>query len=140
MKTANEMYEYIVKNKLGNGYAKRAYLKHFKLIEDSLIGDEEVIYCFMGLEDLVVDHAYAVTSSGVLLAGRKKLFKYRMDLVPIKDIKSIEKDKGKGYGIIIIDTDYDRKVIGIIENESKEVYKSLKEIIESMQSVEEGVI
>ena len=48
MKAANEMYEYIVKNKLGDRYAKRAYLKHFKLIEDSLFGDEEVIYCFMG--------------------------------------------------------------------------------------------
>lgn len=36
-------------------------------------------------------------------------------------------------------TNHDRKVIGFIQDESKEVHRFLREIIENMQSIEGGI-
>ena len=53
LNAAKQMYQYCVDNHFGNGMNEKWGIKHFKLIEQALQSDEEVLMCFIGLQNYV---------------------------------------------------------------------------------------
>ncbi|WP_312906834.1 hypothetical protein [Tissierella praeacuta] len=73
MRTAKEMYEYCLQNKFGQGFNQKWGVKHFSVIEDNLLPDEEVVMTFIGMhtsegqKNTEGYYAYAITDKRLLM-------------------------------------------------------------------------
>lgn len=136
MKTAEQMYAHMKNNGLGKGMFKRVELKHFKIIENMLMREVEVLTCFMGIHNYQTmtkhdgTYAYAITEENLILA-RKTLFNVNIDIVQLSDIKAIYKETGNVYGRIIFETDKGSLLVGIDNISLENVYESLESIVKN---------
>lgn len=109
MKTSNEMYQYCLDNKYGEGMTKKWALKHFELIANALQNDEEAIMCFIGLHNYhsATAHdgnfAYAVTNKRIIMA-QQKVIGQSFQTVSIDNLNDITLSTHMLSGIITIDT------------------------------------
>ena len=109
LNTAEKMYFYCQENGFGQGMTKNWSIKHFKVIEDSLQNDENVLMCFIGLHNYRNNskhdgnYAYAITNKRIIMA-QKKMFGQNLQSVLLKNLNDITASTGFLSGIITIDT------------------------------------
>jgi hypothetical protein len=76
MQTAEGMYHYCVENGFGSGWNEEWGVKHFRVIENSLMNGEEVWMTFIGLHNYKSpskhdqNFAYAVTNKRIVMAQK----------------------------------------------------------------------
>ena len=109
MKTAKEMYDYCLKQKLGAGFSAGNSLKHFEVIASNLRSDENVLFVFIGLHNYVSmtkhdnNFAYAITNKRILM-GQKKVIGQNFQSVALDQVNDIKFKSGLALGVITIDT------------------------------------
>ena len=109
LNTAEKMVAYCQAHKLGNGMSTSWDLKHFSLIEDTLLSGETVYLVFEGLHNYqsTTKHdknfAYAITSKRIILA-QKKVIGSVLQTISLQNVNDITFRKKLVMGIITIDT------------------------------------
>lgn len=134
MKNSEEMYQYCLDNKLGQGFNKSLALKHFKLVEQNLLPDEEIIVPFIGIhnyKDMTHhdnNYAYALTNKRFIMA-QKKLFGSNIQTVLRKNINDFTYSTKALLSIVTVDTlsgsfnialgnhEFGRNIYNYLENE-----------------------
>jgi len=109
MKTAEEMINHVITNKLGTGFTKFWTIKHFRLIANSLGEEEEVLTCFVGLHNYISamkhngNFAFAVTNKRIIIA-QKKLIGESFQTVLLENLNDITFKSDILFGLITFDT------------------------------------
>ena len=117
LRTAEEMYDYCVKNRLGWNISRLWAIQHFELIVNAVKPDEEICAVFIGLHNRrsasepLHYFAYAVTNRRIIIA-HKRLLGETMKTVSLDHINDITlvssgiavAGVGVGLGTIIVDT------------------------------------
>lgn len=132
MRTAEEMYSYCVDNGYGKGLTRNWGIKHFRVIEENLHEEEEVLMTFIGLKDFkgALQHddnyAYALTNKRMIFA-QKKLIGEDLKSVVYDKINDISSSKKMLFGVVTIDTLGERFSVGVdkvtADNISKEAHR-----------------
>jgi hypothetical protein len=135
MKTAKEMYAYARKNKLGfnlNILGPWLQKKHFKVIADSLLDNEEVISCFIGrhrAEDGENNprgdetdqtpknkrkkvkyygtdgfYGYAITTEQRIIYAHWSPFHHDATNIPLSNLNNVNPDTGFIWGAVKVET------------------------------------
>lgn len=134
MRTAEEMYNYCLENGFGQGMTKKWALKHFKLIEENLQKDEEVLMTFIGLHNYVSatkhqhNFAYALTNKRFIMA-QKKLIGQTVKTVLLDMLNDINTDIGMAIGVIKIDTVKETFSVGVNKNHAKNIQEKIQELL-----------
>ncbi len=108
MKTAQQMYDYSVKNGFGKGMSGWGQ-KSFAVVEKQLLSDEEAIICFIGLHKYVSmtqhdgNFAYAITNKRLIL-GQKKVIGESVQFINLDNLNDITYTSGGIYGYITFDS------------------------------------
>lgn len=134
MKTAEEMYRYCLDNNYGEGFNKRWGLKHFKVIEDNLTPDEEVLMTFIGLHNYISttkhdsNYAYAITNKRIIMA-QKKLIGENVKLVLLDNLNDVSLQTGIVFGIINFDTIKEEFNVAVAKNHARPIFDNLHSIL-----------
>lgn len=133
MRTAEEMYNYCLENDYGQGLTKGWALKHFSLVEKSLMDDEEVVMAFIGLHNYISttkhdsNYAYAITNKRVII-GQKKLIGESIKLVMRKHLNDINLNSGMVFGVITFDTIKETFNVAVAKKHSTPIFERLHKI------------
>lgn len=138
MRKAEEMYNYCIENGYGSGLNKKWGVKHFKVIEDNLREDEEVLMTFIGLKDYESmtkhdnNYAYAITNKRIMF-GQKKLLGENFKSVVFDRINDISSSTGAMMGIVTIDTLGETFNVGVDKKTADNISKEAHRIIFDMR-------
>lgn len=138
MRTAQEMYQYCIKNDFGEGMNRTWGLKHFALIERALSKDEQVIMCFIGLHNYVSiskhdnNFAYAITNKRIIMAQQKVLGQ-NFQTVAIDNLNDITTKIGAMMGVIVIDTIKERFNVGVNSIQAKKINNVIHDTLLSIK-------
>jgi len=103
------MYQFCIDREFQQG-SRNAALNHFSIIENNLVGEEEVEFAFMGLHNFVSfgsndgEHAYAVTGSRIMIA-RKDIIGDAFHAIDLPLLNGVSAGMGPLSGAIIFDCD-----------------------------------
>lgn len=128
MRTAEEMAQFCDENNTGAGFNKKWRLKHFKVVEQQLKDDEDVLVCFIGLKNFVdiANHdenwAYAITNKRIII-GQKGLIGEKVDVISLRDLNDISFRKGLVFGVLIIDTIKEVFNVGLNKNSATAIHE-----------------
>lgn len=90
MKTANEMYQYCLKNNFDQNWDEETALKHLQIIEQNLQSDEEVIMCFLGKREIMNGKcAFAITDKQNVIWGQRSIYGRWYKEIPFSTITNI---------------------------------------------------
>lgn len=135
MRSGEEMYKYCVANKFGRNNDPSWGVKHFKVIEKSLMGNEEVLMPFMGLHssssmgNTTLNFAYALTNRRIIMA-HKKVVGETIQSISLNNINDITVRKNMFLGYLTIDTLKETIEICFDRNEAVRVYEELHRQLE----------
>ena len=68
VKIYKDMLRYLRSNSINTGFANLFRRRHLKVVESTLVGDEKVIFCFVGEIEKDLDYAYAFTTKRIIIA------------------------------------------------------------------------
>lgn len=105
MRTAEEMYQYCLDNELGRAVSEKKGIKNFKLIEEALNQDEEVVVPFYGdhkylhekQTEVKPNFAFALTNKRIILA-HKGLLGNQMQTISLKNLNDVTLDTSFLFG------------------------------------------
>lgn len=138
MLTAEEMLQYSQDNRYGVCLSKEWSLKHFQVITDSLMDDEEVHMSFLSLGNLIhtakheTQSAYTITNERMLI-GQKKRIGADLRIIPLDDIEEIESSHNFMRGVINMDTTGGRVRIDVPKESLDVITEELKRIVFEMR-------
>lgn len=141
LKTAEGMYQYCLNNKLGSGWNKKWGTKHFKIIEENLLPDEEVKMPFIGLHNSISitkhdgNFAYALTNKRIMMAQKKAVTGEIFQSVSLNNINDITFQSGLVYGKITIDTIKETFNIEVDKDTAKRIKSLLHTIMDELKNV-----
>lgn len=128
MRTAEEMVQYCEDNNTGKGMTAKWRMKHFKVVEQQLKEDEEVLVCFIGLKNFVdiANHddnwAYAITNKRIIM-GQKGLIGEKVVVVSLRDLNDVSFKKGVFFGVLTIDTIKEVFNVGLDKNSATAIHE-----------------
>lgn len=137
--TAEQMYQYCIDNGFGRGFNKRWGIKHFKLIEQALQKDEEVLMCFIGLcnsgpmSKYYGYFAYAVTNKRMIIA-KQRLIGQVVQFVLLKNLNDVTANFGFAYGDIVFDTLKETFKVQVNVRSARNIHEKIHEILLSMEN------
>lgn len=143
LQVAKGMYQYCIENNYGRGWNEEWGIKHFQVIEDSLISEEIVVMTFIGFHNFQSmtkhDHhfAYALTNKRLIMAQKNALAGHKLRTVPIDDILDISFESGTLNGIMIIDTVRENFHIGFDKYSAENIYRKVLEVIDEIPFLDE---
>ena len=138
MRTAEEMYQYCIDNKYGTGMNRKWGIKHFRLIENALHNDEDVIMCFIGLHNYQSttssdnNFAYAITNKRILMAQQKMIGQV-LQSVAIDNLNDITLNSGMVFGVITVDTIKEKFNVAIAKQMALNVNEKIHEVLLSLK-------
>lgn len=138
LNAAKQMYQYCVDNHFGNGMNEKWGIKHFKLIEQALQSDEEVLMCFIGLHNYVSmtkhdnNFAYAITNKRVIMAQQKVIGQV-VQSVLLKNLNDITANSGITLGVITIDTIKEKFNVCVDIQSANNICEKVHEVLLSME-------
>ena len=138
LNAAKQMYQYCVDNHFGNGMNEKWGTKHFKLIEQALQSDEEVLMCFIGLHNYVSmtkhdnNFAYAITNKRVIMAQQKVIGQV-VQSVLLKNLNDITANSGITLGVITIDTIKEKFNVCVDIQSANNICEKVHEVLLSME-------
>ena len=137
MRTAAEMYEYCTKNYLNISLATAKNQKQFRVIEENLAENEDVMVAFIGLHNFASflshndEHGYAVTDKNLLISKSRVFGNFFMS-VPIKDLVKIDTAEGKVFDVINFYTNKASRIsVGVEKKMIDNIMKKLREVLPS---------
>lgn len=107
--SADAIYKYCVQNKLGQGVSRTWSKKHFAIILENLMGNEYIIFPFIGLHNYESitknsgNFAYAITNKRIVMA-QKRLIGKAFQSVALENINDITFSSNLVLGKITIDS------------------------------------
>jgi ribosomal protein L37AE/L43A len=140
MKTAEGMYQYCFDNNFGQGMTKNWGIKHFELIENSLMKDEEILMTFIGLHNYISmtkhdsNFAYAVTNKRMIMA-QKKVIGERFQTVSLDNVNDITFTSGVVFGVMTVDTIKEKFNICLDKISAKKINEKIHEVLESLKRI-----
>lgn len=138
LNAAKQMYQYCVDNHFGNGMNEKWGIKHFKLIEQALQSDEDVLMCFIGLHNYVSmtkhdnNFAYAITNKRVIMAQQKVIGQV-VQSVLLKNLNDITANSGIALGVITIDTIKEKFNVCVDTQSANRICEKVHEVLLSME-------
>lgn len=139
LKTANDMYDFCQKNGFGKGMNEKWAIKHFTLIEESLLMDEQIEFTFIGLHNYVSstkhdnNYAYAITNKRII-AAQQKVMGQSIITIDWKNVNDITMTLQTLLGIIIIDTYKETIGVGVDRTTAKNIYTELHKVLDKLQN------
>lgn len=130
MRTASEMVKYCDEKKTGTGFTKKQRMKHFKIVENQLQDNEEVLGCFMGLHNYISmtkhdsNYGYAITNKRII-AGQKKVIGENVVIISKNNINDVKMSTGALMGIITFDTIKEKFNVQVTKEETRNIYELL---------------
>lgn len=138
MRTGEEMYQYCVDSKFGEGTSKKWGIKHFSVIEKTLSPDEEVKMCFIGLHNYVSmsktdgNFAYAITNKRIIMAQQKWMGQH-IKSVEFDRLNDITLQTGMALGILTIDTMKEKFNVALNKRIATNINNKIQEILGSLR-------
>jgi hypothetical protein len=132
-KTAKALYDYCVKNGYGYGMTRTYGIKHFQLVTDMLMPEEEVVLAFIGLHNYksITQHndnfAFVVTNNRILM-GQKKIFGQISQVIALENINDITLSTAILLGIVEIDTFKERFNVAVGKGVAKKIYSAMHDV------------
>lgn len=134
MRTAREMYEFCITNGYGKGFNEKTALGHFKVIEDNLLQNENVLMCVIGLLNLVSiskhdNNGAVVLTDKRLMYGQQKLFGVSgFKSIYIDKINDLTKSTNPLLTIITVDAIKETFNVALNKDFGNNAYKQLSEL------------
>lgn len=129
------MVAYCQAHKLGSGLSTSWDLKHFSLIEDTLLPGEKVYLVFEGLHNYqsTTKHdknfAYAITSKRIIMAQKKTIGSV-LQTVSLNNVNDITFRKKLVMGIITIDTIKETFNVAADFETASRIHKAIQSILD----------
>lgn len=138
MRTAEEMYDYTLKNKYGTGTIKSSTRKHFEVLENQLQNDEHAIITFVGLHeqkdtDLQGNFAYAITNKRLIMSQKGAFGRDKTKTILLENLNDVTVKNGLVWRTIEIDTIKDHFSIKNNTNVNKDLGNQVQEVIFSLK-------
>lgn len=127
----DELYNYCLQNKLGTGVTSSFAGKHFQLILDNLLADEEILVPFMGLHNYASSskhdgaYAYALTNKRIIMA-QKKIIGQDVVAINLDYVNNINMSKHMLRGYVTFETLNGIFNVATITNEAVPIYNFLQ--------------
>lgn len=140
LKTAKDMYNYAVKNNLGKGLTDKWGIKHFKIIENSLLDGEKVLLPFIGSHNYfsMTKHdnnfAYALTNKRFIMAQKNIIAGETVQSVYLENINDITYQSKISIGIMTVDTIKETFNIGLEKSNAKNIFAKVQEILNNLKN------
>ena len=134
MKTALEMYQYCIDNKLGSGFNRKWGEKHFGIIESNLQPNEKVLITFIGIHNYVSatkheNHcAYAITDRRLIVAQKKLIGEY-LKIVLLNTLNDVTYNSGLLMGTLVFDTIKEKFNVFVDKNQANNILQKINETI-----------
>ena len=128
MRTAEEMVQYCDDHNTGAGFNAKWRLKHFKIVENQLKDDEEVLVAFIGIKNYegLTNHenhwGYAITNKRIIM-GQKGLIGEKVVVVSLRDLNDVSFKKGVVFGVLTIDTIKEVFNVGLDKNSATAIHE-----------------
>lgn len=141
LQIAEGMYKYCLDNKFGSGFNENWGIKHFRVLENNLMNDEEVKMAFIGLHNYKsgTKHdgyfAYAVTNKRIILGQKQTIAGEKFNTVSLNNINDITFKSGLMFGIVTIDTIKETFNVALSKNFAKAVNTRINEVIEEVKGI-----
>ena len=135
------MYKYCLDNKFGSGWNEKWGIKHFKLIEENLLPNEEVKMAFIGLHNYISstkhdgNFAYAITNKRIIMAQKKQITGENFQTVSLDNINDITFKSGVLLGILTVDTIKETFNIGLDKGSAKSINSMLHSVIDNIKNI-----
>lgn len=139
MRTAEEMYNYCLDQKLGSGFNVKNSLKHFEVIASNLRPDEDVLFVFIGLHNYVSmskhdnNFAYAITNKRIMM-GQKKIVGQAFQSVALDQVNDISFKRGMALGVITIDTIKETFNVALDKNQASNINDRIHDLLFDLKS------
>ena len=139
MRTADQMYQYCKRNKLGPTRSHRHYLKRaFSVVAEELRDNEDVLVCFVAkINRNSPLFVYAISNQRIMIA-RKKAIGKELQTIAIDNVNDITIQSGLLYGQIIIDTFRETVVARVSGRRAKHINKYLHSIVQKIKEERSG--
>lgn len=135
---AKTLYNSCMENGFGSGFNEKWGIKHFKIITDNMMEDEEVIFPFIGLHNFISvsnhdsNYAYAVTNKRILM-GQKTVLGENFQSVNWDNINDISFTAGPLFGKVTIDTFKEVFNVGLDKDSAKKINNKIHDVFESVK-------
>ena len=134
MRSAQEMYQYCLDNKYGQGFNTHNSIKHFGIIEKNLSPDEDVLFAFIGIHNYISiskhdsNFAYVVTNKRIML-GQKKVIGENFQSIALNKINDISFTSGIAYGVITVDAQTEKFNVAVIKSQAANINAILHQLL-----------
>ncbi|MGU8907281.1 PH domain-containing protein [Clostridium perfringens] len=141
LSTAEGMYKYCLDNKFGSGWNEKWGIKHFKLIEENLLPNEEVKMVFIGLHNYISstkhdgNFAYAITNKRIIMAQKKQITGENFQTISLDNINDITFKSGVLLGILTVDTIKETFNIGLDKGSAKSINSTLHSVVDNIKNI-----
>lgn len=141
LQTAEGMYQYCLDNKFGSGYNEKWGVKHFEILENNLIDNEEVKMTFIGLHNYKSstkhdgNFAYAVTNKRIIFGQKQTIAGEKFKTVSLNNINDITFTSGLVFGIVTVDTTKETFSVALDKNFAKAINGKINEVIEEVKGI-----
>lgn len=134
MRIAKEMYLYCKEKGFGQGQNEKWGIKHFSLIEESLLNNEDVLMAFIGLHNYKSltkhdnNYAYVITNQRIIMA-QKRMMGNSIQTVSLNNINDITLNSGAALGIVTIDSIKEVFNIAVDKKSAKLIYNEIHNVL-----------
>jgi hypothetical protein len=138
MRTAKEMFDYCMAQKLGSGFSSGNNLRHFEVIDSKLQPDEDVLFVFIGLHNYksISKHdnnfAYAISNKRILM-GQKKVIGEVFQSIALDQINDVTFSTGLALGIITVDTIKEKFNVALDKGQASNINDRIHELLFSLK-------
>lgn len=139
LQTAKGMYEFCLANETGHGFNEKWALKHFGVIESSLMAGEKVLMAFIGMNDYGAggdgdNFAYAVTNKRFIL-GNQRLVGNSSTSIDLSKINDVSVSNGALISQVVIDSLGEIVHVGVSKKEGPNIVRLFHEALEQNRTV-----
>lgn len=139
MRNADGLYQYCVDNNFGQGLNRDWGIKHFSIISQNLMKDEEVKVAFIGLQNYISpskhngNSAYAITNKR-MISGQKKLIGESFQTISLNNINDITLNTGMIMGVMTVDTIKEKFNVAINKQVAQNIHAKVHEVLDTIKN------
>lgn len=140
LSTAKGMYKYCIDNNFGSGWNEKWGEKHFKIIEDNLMDNENVYMSFIGLHNYISttkhdgNFAYVITNKRIIMAQKNVIAGEKFQTISLDNINDITFKSGALFATITIDTIKEVFNVGLDKVSAKLINSKIHEVLNEINS------
>lgn len=138
MRTAEGLYQYCLDNNFGQGLNREWGVKHFNIISQNLMKDEDVKVAFIGLHNFISmtkhngNYAFVITNKRILSA-QKKIIGESFQTISLDNINDITLNTGIVMGIMTVDTIKEKFNIALNKQVAQNIHSKVHEVLDSIK-------